>query len=255
MYILRSLEAVKIVTKFHLWPRRGIITVVMSYSKLLDRLRKVGESVVIRKRSHVAYQGEVPRYAYYLLDGSVKAYIIAADGSEIIADIYSKHSLLPVAWLSRASPTAIFYYEAISDVRAVRFSRDGFEQVVSENSDAKDDYLKYLADAQTAQLLRSAWLCQSTADRKVCYTLYLLVYRYGVEREPGQYMIPIPLTHEIIGKFIGQSRENTAKTIKSLSDEKIFSYESKTYTVDLPRLEGYLGEEGFRELVVSYDLL
>lgn len=223
----------------------------MSYSNLIEKLREIGDSVVIRKKAHIAYQGEVPRYAYYLLDGAVKAYVIASDGNEIIADIYAKHSLLPVAWLSRSSSTAIFYYEAISDVRAIRFSRADFELVISENPDAKEDYLKYLANIQTAQLFRNAGLCQTSADRKVCYTLYLLVYRYGVERNPGEFMIPIPLTHEIIGNLIGQSRENTAKTVKKLSDEKVFSYESKTYTVDLPRLENYLGEEGFRELITN----
>ncbi|OYX43789.1 hypothetical protein B7Y94_01055 [Candidatus Saccharibacteria bacterium 32-49-12] len=223
----------------------------MHYPKLLEKLREIGESTVIRKKSHVAYQGEVPRYAYYILDGSLKAYVISPDGNETIADIYSRHTVVPVAWLNRTSPTAIFYYEALSDVRAIRFSRQEFERVIVEDEQAKSDYMNYLASAQTAQLFRNAGLCQSTAERKICYTLYQLVYRYGVERGAGEFMIPIPLTHEIIGNFIGQSRENTAKTVKKLSNEQLFTYESKTYSVNLPRLENYLGEEGFRELIAS----
>ena len=75
--------------------------------------------------------------------------------------------------------------------------------------------------------------------------------RYGVERSEGEFMIPIPLTHEIIASFIGQSRENTAKTIKKLSEDGILEYASKTYTVYTTRLEHYLGEDDFREIIVS----
>lgn len=223
----------------------------MSYSNLLEKLRQVGEPVVLRKKNHVAYQGEVPRYGYYILDGSIKAYVIDSEGGEIVADIYAKHSLLPVAWLNKTSSTAIFYYEAINDVRAVKFSRQQLDAILSDDSLAKADYMQYLANSQTALLLRNAGLCQSGADRKVCYALYLLAYRYGIEKSPGVKMIPIPLTHEIIANFIGQSRENTAKTVKSLSDSCVFTYESKTYTVNMVKLENYLGEEGFRQLISS----
>ncbi len=221
----------------------------MSYPKLLEQLRKVGDQTLLPKKAHVAYQGEVPRYGYYLLDGAVKGYNIGPDGGETIVDIFARHSLLPVAWLNRTSPTAIFYYAALTDIRVIRFTRQDFERILEQSPDAQQEYTKYLSSSQTALMFRATGLSQSSAAHKVCYALYYLVYRYGVKRPDGTYMIPLPLTHELIGNFIGQSRENTTKTINSISEEKIISYESKVYTIDMVRLEKYLGEDSFRKLV------
>lgn len=121
----------------------------MGYPKLLEQLRHVGDQTLLRKKSHVAYQGEVPRYGYYILDGAVKAYTISGEDNETIVDIFARHSMLPVAWLNRTSSTALFYYEALTDVRAVRFSRPDFERIVAESPAAKEDYVSYLSNTQT----------------------------------------------------------------------------------------------------------
>lgn len=220
----------------------------MKYPELLAGLKDKGDSVTLRKKFHVAFQGEVPRYGYYILDGAVKAYFISSEGIQTIVDIYAKNSLLPLGWLSQSSSTALFYYEALTDVRAIRFTRSTFNEVLKSSAEIQASYAKYLADAYTASLFRTNGLCQPNASHKVCYALYFLVSRYGVEQEEDKFMIPIPLTHEIIASFIGQSRENTAKTIKKLSEDGIISYESKVYTLYISRLEHYLGEDSFREL-------
>lgn len=221
----------------------------MSYPKLLEQLRHVGDQATLRKKAHIAYQGEVPRYGYYILDGAVKGYTIGGDGDETIVDIYARHSMLPVAWLNRSSPTAIFYYEAMTDVRALRFSRPDFERILEESPAAKEDYILYLSNTQTSLLFRATGLSQSSALHKVCYAFYYWVYRYGVKREDGACMIPLQLTHETIANFIGQSRENTTKTLKILTEQCIIEQSAKIYTVDLVRLERFLGEDSFRQLV------
>lgn len=223
----------------------------MSYSNLLAELRAVGEATTLRKKSHLAFQGEVPRYGFYILDGAVKAYVITSEGSQAVVDIYAKHSILPLAWLNKTASTALFYYEAITDVRAIRFTRAQFEQALSARQEAREDYRMYLAEAHTSLLFRATGLSQSSSTHKICYALYLLLLRYGVEQPDGTTLIPIPLTHEVIASLIGQSRENTAKTIKKLSDEGILSYASKLYTVNQLRLEHYLGEDSFRDVVSS----
>lgn len=221
----------------------------MKYPELLAAVKDIGEPKTVRKKSHVAFQGEIPRYAHYVLDGAVKAYFISADGIQTVVDIFAKNSMLPVAWLNRTSSTALFYYETLTDTRTIRFKRQDFEAALTSNLTVEEDYTKYLADAQTASLFRMTGLCQPNANYKVCYALYYLVYKYGVEQSEGKFMIPIPLTHEVIANFIGQSRENTAKTVKKLSDDGILDYSSKTYTVYTARLENYLGEDNFREII------
>lgn len=220
----------------------------MKYTNLMAGLKEVGQVAKYRKGSHLAFQGEVPRYGNYILDGVVKAYVITPDGAQRLINIYAKHSMVPIAWLSDSSSTALFYYQAMTDVRTIRFTRSELMNLVATNREVNQDYIEFLARAHTSSLLRTTGLCQTGASHKICYALYVLALRYGVERGSDLY-IPIPLTHETIGNFIGQSRENTAKTIKQLIEKNILSYQSKYYTIDKARLERFIGEDSFREVI------
>ena len=87
--------------------------------QLLSQLREVGTPTLYRKGSSLYFQGEVPRYAVIILDGVVKAYTISREGNETIVHLYGKGSILPLAWVNSQSPTALFNYEAVNDVRCL----------------------------------------------------------------------------------------------------------------------------------------
>lgn len=221
----------------------------MRYATLVAELKKIGQPVTHRKNAHLAFQGEVPRHGTYILDGVVKAYTITPEGAQRLVNIYAKHSIIPIAWLGNSATTALFYYQAMTDVRTIRFSRIDFHELINTSHEAAREYLQFLSRAHTGLLLRTTGLCQTSASHKICYALYVLSLRYGIERESGEFLIPIPLTHETIGNYIGQSRENTAKTIKQLSESGILSYSSKQYTVNKVKLESYIGEDSFRKAI------
>lgn len=221
----------------------------MKYATLIAQLKSVGQPITHRKNAHLAFQGEVPRYGSYILDGIVKAYTITPDGTQRLVNIYAKHSMIPIAWLGKSATTALFYYQTMTDVRTIRFSRDDFHKIIDTKPEAAREYTEFLSRAHTALLLRTTGLCQTSASHKICYALYVLSLRYGIEREDGEYLIPIPLTHETIGNYIGQSRENTAKTIKQLSEMGILSYTSKQYMINKAKIENYIGEDNFKKAI------
>lgn len=106
----------------------------------------------------------------------------------------------------------------------------------------------HMASTQASLLLRVTGLCQSRATEKICYTLYYLAYRYGLERPNGMYEIDLKLTQSMLGNLIGQTRESTAKNLRILKEKGVVQYTSSTYFVHLQQLESYLGEDSFRDL-------
>lgn len=54
------------------------------------------------------FQGEVPRHAVMILDGTVKAYMISNEGAEVIVHLFGKGAIIPSGWVSEQSPTALF---------------------------------------------------------------------------------------------------------------------------------------------------
>ena len=219
--------------------------------QLLSQLREVGTPTLYRKGSSLYFQGEVPRYAVIILDGVVKAYTISREGNETIVHLYGKGSILPLAWVNIQSPTALFNYEAVNDVRCLKLKRDDFLHTMSEKPEYLREYLDYMVHNQASMLLRITGLAQSRAIEKICYTLYFLMFRYGIERGGGAYVIDLKLTQSLLAELIGQTRESTAKNLKILKEAGVVDYTSSTYTVNKPRLEAYLGEDSFRNLDIS----
>lgn len=196
------------------------------------------------------FQGEVPRYSVIILDGVVKAYTINQEGEETIVNLFSKGSVLPSAWVHNQSPTALFNYDAINDVRVLKIKKNDLIEAISQNITFMKEYLDLTAGQQAGLLLRVTGLSQSRATEKICYTLYYLLFRHGIERGNGNYEIDLKITQGLLASLIGQTRESTAKNLKTLKDAGVVDYSSSTYTVNKAKLEAYLGEDSFRNLEI-----
>lgn len=218
--------------------------------QLISHLRTLGTPTLYRKGSNVFFQGEVPRYAVVVLDGVIKAYSISPEGEEVIVHLFGKGSILPVAWLNGQSTTALFNYDAVNDVRALKVRKSDFSEALSSNHEYTLEYLDHVAKGQGELLLRFTGLSQSRATEKICYTLYYLLFRYGIERGSNTYEINLKLTQSMLANLIGQTRESTAKNLKHLKDIGVVDYTSSSYTVNKQKLEAFLGEDSFRNLEI-----
>ena len=216
--------------------------------QLLSHLRTIGTPSIYRKGASIFFQGEIPRYAIIILDGVVKAYTINHDGNEAIVNLYSIGSMIPIAWVNNQSSVALFNYDAVNDVRVLRLNKADFIEAITEHPELQKDYLEYMVQSQASLMLRVTGLCQARAGAKICYTLYFLMFRYGIEKQPGVYEIDLKLTQSMLANLIGQTRESTAKNLKILKDAGVVDYTSSTYFVNKEKLEKYLGEDSFRNL-------
>lgn len=216
--------------------------------QLTAHLKSIGTPVLYREGSTLFFQGEIPRHAIIILDGVVRAYAITPEGIETIITLYGKNTILPIAWATNQAVNALFNYEAVNDVRALKISKDKFLYTIDKNLSFQKEYLDHIAKNQAALLLRIAGLCQSRATEKICYTLYFLMMRYGIKRDNDNYVIDLKITQNMLASLIGQTRESTAKNLKVLKEAGVVTYTSSTYIVNKPRLENYLGEDSFRNL-------
>lgn len=217
-------------------------------SAITEWLSANGTMRKIPKKNHLYFQGEIPRKAMYLMYGAVKSYSISASGNESIVHLYGKSSYIPIGWLNNQAPTALFHYEALTDLRVVEFSKAAFYEALDDHADMKEEFLTHMRFAHASLLLRTNGLCQQKAIDKISYALYYFVFRHGIEKSPGVYAIDLPLTQSIIANFIGQTRENTAKTMKQLLEESILELNNGTYYVHQKELEDFVGEDAFRQL-------
>lgn len=76
------------------------------------------------------------------------------------------------------------------------------------------------------------------------------MFQHGIEKQPGHFFIDIKLSHSMISNLIGLTRESTTKNIKILKDKGIIRQEQSKYSIDKEKLENFIGEDGFRELIL-----
>lgn len=217
---------------------------------LLGVLRPFSTLRTVKKGANILFQGEIPRNVFVLRDGFVRAYTVTSTGEERTIALYGKNDIFPITWVIGETNQSLFYYEAMTDVRVLTATKDAFMEAITKKPDEHGDLLSYIGNQYTAMLFRITGLEQSRAIEKIGYTLYYLIFRYSRELPDGRYRIEVKLTQSTLASLVGLTRESTTKNLKVLKDKKIIDYANSYYTVDKSKLELYLKEDTFKDLMI-----
>ncbi len=203
----------------------------------------------IKKRTVLLYQGEVPRSAYYLKKGVIKAYSINSAGNEQIVSFYVAGDLLPMSWIFGPASSTLYYYEALTDCELLAFEKKVLNDLVYSKPRLLVKIFGYSMNNYTSAQMRITALEQSRANEKIMFTLYYLVFRYGVEMKPGVFAVRLGLTHAVIAEMVGLTRETTAVELNKLKKAGAVNYNTKEYLIKRDVLERLMGEDSFSALM------
>ncbi len=217
----------------------------------LDVIRPLSVNRAFKKRSILLYQGEVPRSAFYLAQGLVKAYSLNNAGEEQIVSFDVEGDIFPTPWIFGKSSNTLYYYEALTDCEVLSISKADLREAIDKNAAFSKHLLEYYATNNTGLMMRVTALEQSRASEKIMFTLYYLLFRYGQEVKPGVYDINMQLTQSIIAGLVGLTRETTATELGKLRKAKILEYTTQKYTINKGALERALGEDNFSDLKIN----
>lgn len=218
---------------------------------LIQQLRPHATVRFVKKGSNILFQGEIPRRVSIVRDGIVRAYTITSTGEERTIALYGKDDVFPLTWILGETTNSLFYYEALSDVRLMTTTKESFLDTIMADPERLVTIFRYVGTLYTSLLFRMTGLEQSRAIEKIGFTLYYLLFRYGVEEKPGIYTINVKLSQLMIASLVGLTRESTAKNLKTLKDKRIISYSKSSYKINKEKLEAFLGEDAFRDLQLS----
>ncbi len=215
---------------------------------IIKELRSHTTPRTYRKGAPIYFQGEVPRAVTIILNGVVRAYSITSSGEERTIALYTTKDILPLAWALGDAPTSFLHYEAFSEVRVLEINKPTLLDILETNIALSRSLIQQTGNNYASLLLRVAGLSQSRAIEKIAYTLYYLAFHHGLERPDGFYELNLQLNQSVIASFIGQTRESTARNIKTLKEHGVINYSGATYLVHLKKLEKFIGEDSFRDI-------
>lgn len=216
--------------------------------EFLKSLQPYGTIRTFKKGSTLLFQGEIPQRAFVILSGFVKVYSINSSGEELVVSFFCKGDVIPLPWLFGTTTNTLFYYDAITDMRVLALSKSDFHTQLSSSTQYLNDMLAFQNKQYTSLLLRITGLEQNRAVEKVAFTLYYLLFRYGVEKKPDLYFIDMKLSQSTVANLVGITRESTSRNLTLLKTKNIITYQNSKYTINKRKLENFIGEDSFREL-------
>jgi CRP-like cAMP-binding protein len=219
--------------------------------QLVPLFRSESQVRLYKKGTNILFQSEIPRKAFIVRQGIIRAYTIKASGEESIVAFFVPGDIFPLPWLLGTTSNVLFYYEAVTDCRVMSFSKDSFNKAVDNDPKLLKDMLGYVNKKYTSSLVHINALGQSRAIEKMGFTFYYLLIRHGVEKAAGQYEINIKLNHLTIANLTGLTRESVTKNLKILTDKGIVTYNRTELSVNKPKLEAFIGEDGFHNLKLT----
>ena len=203
---------------------------------------------IIKKRTILIYQGEVPRQAYIVKSGAFKAYHLNKMGEEQITGFRTSGDLFPETWLFGKTSSALYYYEALEDSIVYSVEKSTLLALVDKHTSLQRKMLDYFVNNYTSLLMQINALEQSRAAEKLLLMLYYLRFRYGKETKPGEYHLSISLTHTTLAGLLGLTRETTTIELGRLKRKDIINYNGREFVIFQRNLESKLALEGFDDI-------
>ncbi len=202
--------------------------------------------------SIILYQSEIPRSAYVLTNGMVKAYSISTQGDDQIVMFHVPGEFFPSPWIFGKTSSSLFFYEALEDCEVAVLPKSDLINFMTSTKPLTSSLLNYFITSQAASHIRVNALEQPKARDKLTYTLYYLCQLYGTTaKDRHNFVIPINLTHQSLASLVGLTRETTAMEMSKMKKQGIISYKKQRYSVNLDRLLEVIGEESFKGVSIA----
>lgn len=200
----------------------------------------------------IVFQGEAPRTAYVVKSGVIKAYNLSVQGDEKPVGFYTEQEVFPAPWTFNKAPSALFYYEAFTDVELYLVPREEYVNFLKDHPRTLFEELERRVADHVGKTMRLNALQHSRASDKLIYTLHYLALAHGKRVAPQVMEITLTLTHQDFANLTGLTRETTATELNKLKNAGIISYGKHTpYRIDIAKLNATLNDQFVADMEVN----
>ena len=199
----------------------------------LQQLDRLAHAFCVNAKQTLFEQDEPANNVYNLTSGSVRLYKLLPDGRRQVVGFALPGDFLGLSMVEKNA----FSADALTPVTACQFSRQDFSEFV----DTKPHLLRRLHSMAAHELSlaqdQMVILGRRTAEEKIASFLIGLRRRWG--RISGvSVTIPLPMTRQDIGDFLGLTVETVSRLMTRLAREKaIVIVPDGVRLLDIPRLE------------------
>ena len=189
-----------------------------------------GLSMKFAKEEIIIQGYEEPEGVYLIKSGFVKAYSISPGGQHNLLLIHKAGEFIPLPWALDGGHATGLFYEAMTDVTALRASKDKLRGAMGNNTWLSQEIMNQTVNIVSVYTQRIQTLEYRTARERVIAEMIYIAERFG-EREDGEIVINVPITHQDIADSINMSRETASRALGLLFDEGLMGQKDHLFTI------------------------
>jgi CRP-like cAMP-binding protein len=211
--------------------------------QLEDALAYLPRSTVreYRKGELIYSEGQPLTYLHLVLSGSVMVSRHTTRESYIIIDVYHADELFGESALLR-SPCSFEQARAVEDSRVMSWSKDDVERIISRHPRLALALIQLIVQRSAIFARRIESLCSENVQQRLVRLLLQVARRTGI-REPNGCIRLEPMTHYLISRYLGRTREIVSMTMKRLKRLGYIRYSRAAIIIDQRSLERLIPRE------------
>jgi CRP-like cAMP-binding protein len=189
-----------------------------------------GTSISYLKDEALIQANEEPQGVFLIKSGFVKAYSISRTGSENLLLIHQAGDFIPLPWALDGEHTTGLRYEAMSDVKVLRASKDKLRSAMGHNPWLSQQVMSQAVMMLSLYTQRIQTLEYSTARGRIISELIHLSERFG-KHQGMEILLDVPITHQDIADSINMTRETASRALELLFEEGLMGQLDHLFTV------------------------
>jgi len=175
---------------------------------------------------------------FLVVDGVIKLSRISDSGRETVLDFCSRDTFFgesSLAGASRRGQLAV----ALEDSAVMEWTLADLEQIMRRHGELAPSLLRVLARRSTDADSRIESLAIDQISQRLVKVLLLLGERFG-EQKDGAMVHVLPVTHEMLSKYVGTSREIITQHMSQMRRKGLLRYSRSGIEFDPAKLRDSL---------------
>lgn len=181
----------------------------------------------LRKKQLIYSEGNRPLRLYYIKKGKVKTYKTNEDGKDLVIGLYSEGDFLGYTALLEGTSYKEMA-ETIEDTELVIIPKEDFEELINNNREVMQKFVKMLAKNVTDKEQQLLNLAYNSLRKKVADALVMLQKKY---KSSGEGKFEIDISRDNLASIAGTATESLIRTLSDFKSEKLIDIKDGTIII------------------------
>ena len=176
----------------------------------------------------IFYPEDVLSHLFVIKSGAISMHDYDDEGNQKILHIFGKQTLFPMVNFTSPSPTAAWFYSALTDVEVYLIPFKTLQAHMATPAGIECFNYILLQNQQEIHelLVRLRSFGKSTSTARVLSTLTFLATHHGKKRRGDWHRIALPTSQQLLADISGVTRESVNNAIKQLQTQGLVRYRS-----------------------------